>query len=357
MNLENVGWNESFEEEFNPLQKRGFLPMRITRENKSNYEATDGERSIECVISGKFRFSLKSKSEYPAVGDWVGVSTIKNGTKGVIRHVMSRQSMFSRKVAGETTEEQVVAANIDTVFIVVGLDENFNLRRIERYLSVANESGATPVVILNKSDICPNVEELEASVRKVSKDVPVHALSAHQAESLEVLDQYIQPGKTVAFLGSSGVGKSSIINALRGTDEIEVKEVSSLGSRGAHTTTHRELIQLPEKGMVIDTPGMRELQVWGDDAGLKQAFDDVEQLARDCHYKDCAHDGEPGCAVAQAIESGQLDAARLQSYNKLKKEYEYISMRQTMTPDAIEKKRWKEIRKFAKKINKDKYGR
>ncbi len=261
---------------------------------------------------------------------------------------MPRKSFFSRKTAGLTTDEQIVAANIDTIFIVTGLDDNFNLRRIERYLSLAWESGSLPVILLNKSDLCPEAEIKKIEVESIAFGVDVFTLSASQNSGLEILNKYILKGKTAAFLGSYGVGKSTIINSLLGTNRLKVNTVSELGSRGRHTTTSRELILLPQGGMVIDTPGMRELQVWGNEEGLKQVFDDIEELSANCRFKDCQHVREPKCAVLEAVNNGSLDASRLESYFKLKKEFSYLAARQTMKASVIEKVRGKPISKLRK---------
>jgi ribosome biogenesis GTPase len=270
--------------------------------------------------------------------------------KATIHALLPRKSAFSRKVAGQTTDEQIVAANIDVVFIVCGLDLNFNLRRIERYLTVGWESGAVPVILLNKVDLCPEAEIRKNEVQAVAFGADVHTLSASQKIGLESLSQYVQVGKTVAFLGSSGVGKSTIINALLGTEHLKVNTVSELGSRGRHTTTFRELIFLPNGGMVIDTPGMRDLQVWGDEEGLKRVFDDVETLASKCRFWDCRHENEPGCAVQEAIGNRSLEPKRLESFWKLKKELAYLADRQTLKASAVEKARWKSISQQVKDL-------
>ncbi|WP_244310038.1 ribosome small subunit-dependent GTPase A [Leptospira mtsangambouensis] len=353
MLLSDLGWNSFFELSFDQYKNLGLSAMRIVRENREKYIACGELGEFNCEVSGKFRFNTESKSEFPTVGDWVVTSVIPNEKKAIIHALLPRKSVFSRKVPGQMTDEQVIAANIDIVFIITGLDLNYNLRRIERFLSIAWESKALPVVLLNKADLCPEAELRKIEVESIAIGVDVHTLSATQNTGIAILNQYIQRGKTIAFLGSSGVGKSTIINTLLGMEHLKVNEVSELGSRGRHTTTYRELILLPSGGMVIDTPGMRELQVWGDEEGLKSVFDDIENLSLNCRYRNCSHENEPGCAVQKAISENSLDPKRLESFLKLKKEYKYLEDRQTMKASAIEKANWKSISKLAKNIKKN----
>jgi len=354
MDLAEFGWIPFFEEAFNGYRSHNYSALRIIRENREKCIALNERGEFSCEVTGKFRFENECKCQFPTVGDWVVATLLPSENKALIHAVLPRKSLISRKVAGRVTEQQPVAANVDTLFIVVGLDLNFNLRRIERYLSLAVESGVVPVVLLNKADLCADAEQRKSEVERIAAGVEVLALSAHSPNDLEKLQETILPGKTFAFLGSSGVGKSTLINALLGTNRLEVAEVSELGCRGRHTTTFRELVVLPNGAMVIDTPGMRELQVWGDEEGLKQVFDDIHEIAKQCRFKDCQHEKEPGCAILAAVEDGLLDSKRFGSYLKLKKECAYLSDRQTMKASAIEKARWKDISKYAKELKRGK---
>jgi ribosome biogenesis GTPase / thiamine phosphate phosphatase len=347
-----LGWDEFFDQKFEIYKNKNYFSMRIIRENRGKYIAFSELGEFLCELPGKFRFEIESKNQLPTVGDWVITSILPNERKAIIHSVLPRKSVFSRKTVGEITEEQTIASNIDTVFIITGLDFNYNLRRIERFLSLVSDSGALPVIVLNKSDLCPEYKERMAEVEAIANGVEIYTISAYNKDDLEKLKKYIKIGNTVAFLGSSGVGKSTIINGLLNDDRLKVNEVSSLGSRGRHTTTFRELILIPSGGMVIDTPGMREIQVWGEEKKLDRVFDDIESFAENCRFRNCTHENEPGCAVIEAVKTGTLETKRLENYLKLKKEFEYLSDRQTMKASAIEKSRWKNITKYGKELKK-----
>jgi len=300
------------------------------------------------------RYEVETGDQYPAVGDWVVVKPQPNGQKGVIQAILPRKSKFSRKVAGARTEEQVVAANVDTVFIVSGLDggRNFNLRRIERYTTLAWNSGAAPVAVLNKMDLCLDTEGYIRSIKPVAQGVPIHTVSATERIGLDALRGYLTRGKTAAFLGPSGVGKSTIINALLGVERQETGEIRESDRRGRHITTSRELILLPSGGAVIDTPGMREIQLWASEDDLREAFQDIETLAKKCCFNDCQHYTEPGCAVKAAIQCGVLDAARLESYHKLQSELRYLVARGNHSTRLEERAKWKKISQWSKERRK-----
>jgi ribosome biogenesis GTPase len=303
---------------------------------------------------GRMYHEASRKSDLPAVGDWVAARILDEDPPIAIIHaVLPRKSAFSRKQAGEKVDEQPVAVNIDTVFIVVGLDGDYNLRRVERYLTVAWESGAEPVVVLTKADTIADTGARVADVMRVAPGVPVHAVSAIEDIGLEAIESYMLPGKTLTLLGSSGVGKSTIINYLLGKDVQRVREVRETDSHGRHTTTHRQMFVLPSGTMVIDTPGMRELQLWNANDGLSNTFNDIEELARNCRFADCAHENEPGCAVQSALTDGSLDPGRFANYMKMRKELTYLELKQDVGVAQAERQRWKKIHKTIKEMYKD----
>ena len=299
------------------------LRARVISQEKGMYTIQSDTAVKPAVISGKYRYETQTVSDYPAVGDYVTCEWPEDDSNAVITGLFPRKSCFIRKAAGTGKQEQVVSANIDTVFICMSLNNNFNIRRLERYLSAAYDSGAMPVVVLTKSDLCSDVESKSVEAQKAAPGADVLAISS-LGEDYEAVMKYILPGKTVAFIGSSGVGKSTLINKLTGTDRIATREIGN-ADKGRHTTTHRELLTLPNGAFVIDTPGMRELGMWDSSDGIDTAFADIEELSCACRYADCTHTTEPGCVVLRALADGTLDAARLASYRKLKTENDYAA--------------------------------
>jgi ribosome biogenesis GTPase len=286
------------------------------------------------------------------VGDWVCIDKGSGQGEAVIHAVLPRKSKFSRKVAAVKTEEQVAAANVDTVFLVSAFGGDLNPRRMERYVTLAWESGASPVILLNKADLCADLETAVGSIESVAVGVPVLVASAVRSEGLDGIRDLVRPGSTAAFLGSSGVGKSTIINSLLGEESLKVGEVRSTDGKGRHVTTSRQLVRLPTGGMIIDTPGMREIQLWAGEGSLEGSFEDVEDLARACRFRDCSHKTEPGCAVKQAIEDGRLDAGRLKGYLKLQRELESLAVRKELKARLYEKSKWKKVAKWSRQWSK-----
>jgi ribosome biogenesis GTPase len=348
VDLQSLGWNESFAGHFVSHAAKGRLPARVTLEHQHIYGVHTGEADVLATVSGGMRYKAAGRQAFPAVGDWVAIKAPEVGHRAVIHAILPRKSKFSRKVAGDVTVEQVVAANIDTVFVVMGLDGDYSVRRIERYLITAWDGGAAPVIVLNKADVCTDVAGAVADVVAVAPGVPVHAISTRHDAELTCLDPYLAVGRTVALLGSSGVGKSTIVNRLVGHDVQRTREVREDDQRGRHTTTSRQLIILPTGALLIDTPGMRELQLWDGALGLTAAFEDVEVLGAGCRFGNCLHHTEPGCAVKRAVEDGTLDAGRLASYRLLHRERAWMASRVDEKASQDRKRNEKMIGKLAR---------
>jgi len=328
VDLTAFGWDTHFEQLFEEHGRRGLTAARVTLEHQHIYTVQTADAESLATVAGGLRHRAAGRHEFPVVGDWVAITSPGSGRRGVIQVILPRRSKFSRKVAGRETTEQVVAANIDTVFLMMGLDGDYNLRRIERYLITARDGGASPVVVLNKADLCADVEARVREVQEVAQAAPVHAVSTKAEGFLGALDPYLKPGRTVALLGSSGVGKSTLVNRLVGHQLQPTREVRANDDRGRHTTTRRELIVVTGGALLIDTPGLRELQLWDGAGGLGQTFDDIERLGVGCRFRDCRHDAEPGCAVKEAAVSGQLDGSRLESYRQLHRERAFLTAQQ-----------------------------
>jgi ribosome biogenesis GTPase len=342
MRLVELGWNDALAEHFAPWAgKTHVQPGRVAIEFNHNYRVYVDGGEIEAIAAGRLKHRAESRSELPAVGDWVAVRTRPDEDRGSIQAILPRRSRFSRKAAGQVTDEQVVAANVDVVFLVMGLDNDFNLRRLERYVLLARESGASPVILLTKPDLSADVPARVADVATMAGDLPIHVLSPRFNAGLAQVTGYLTSGVTGALLGSSGVGKSTIINRLVGSDVQKTREVRESDSRGRHTTTHRELVRLPSGGLIIDTPGMRELQLWDVREAVKETFDDIEALAAQCRFTDCRHRDEPRCAVKAAVAAGRISAARLESYHKLQDELLHLATLQDERARLEEKRQAK----------------
>ena len=322
-NLIKYGLTDRFAQEATLYE--GLFLARVTEQHRDLYKVAGERGMLQAGVSGSFLYRANGGPDFPAVGDWVMIDREDDGAgNAVIHHVLTRKSFFERKAAGTGNEIQMVAANIDTVFICMSLNADFNLRRLERYLSIAWNSMATPVIVLTKADLCADLEDRLAEVSKVSVGTDVAVCSSKEEKGYEEVRSYIKEGKTIAFIGSSGVGKSTLINRLMGSDVLTTKEIREDDGKGRHATTHRQLLVLPGGGIVIDTPGMRELQL--DSANLTRAFMELDELAGQCRYRDCTHTSEPGCAVRRAIEAGTLEKERLESYRKLQKEMGYAGL-------------------------------
>jgi ribosome biogenesis GTPase / thiamine phosphate phosphatase len=342
MTLEVLGWDGERAREIEPWAgKEEHQPGRVLIGFNYLYRVGVQDGEFDAVLSGRLKHYAERQRELPAVGDWVVVRKRPQEDRGAIVAVLPRRSRFSRRVAGKVTDEQVVAANVDVVFIVMALDDDFSIRRLERYLLMGRESGAAPVVLLTKPDLCDDVPARVAAVVAAAGDVPVHVLSPKLNQGLDQVAPYVTGGRTAALLGSSGVGKSTIINRLAGADVRKTREVREADSKGRHTTTHRELVVLPGGGLMIDTPGMRELQLWDASESVRDTFDDIQALAAECHFTDCRHRDEPRCAVKTAVDDGRVAPDRLASYLKLQDELAYLARQQDERAQIEEKRRGK----------------
>jgi ribosome biogenesis GTPase len=349
--LNDIGWDEGWASVFEPHHAEGLVPARVAIEFNYLYRLFAERGELQGQHAGRLRHQADQLS---AVGDWVAIRPAAGEHTATIEAILPRRTKFSRKVPGELTEEQIVAANIDTVFLVMGLDGDYNPRRLERYLLLAYESGARPVVILNKADVAEHLSEDIDGVQSLAVGIPVHAISAKTREGVDVIERYLGPGKTGALLGSSGVGKSTLVNALIGEDLLATREVRAHDSRGRHTTRHRHLIVLPDRrGLLIDTPGMRELQLWTQSETIRETFEDIEALAAGCHFTDCRHREEPRCAVKQAIDEGTLAPERLANYLKLQDELQSLDARKQVRDQINVKRRFKSASKAMKQMYKD----
>lgn len=321
--LEDLGWNEEFAAEFAPHAARGWRPARLIRDNKITFGALleDGEE-LEVIMSGKVWHEAETDADLPAVGDWVALEVGNSDGEHVIRARLKRRTCFSRKAPGRSTEEQVIAANVDLVVVVTDSGPDFNLRRMERYFTLIGKSGARPVVLVNKSDLYPEAQNREAAeaIQKLNPDAKVHLTSVVKKGGLRGLRQYLKRGVTVTLVGSSGVGKSSIVNALLGDEYQWTDEVNEVTGKGRHTTTARELMILPGGGILIDNPGIREVHMWTDENTLRERFADISLLEERCKYQDCKHRSDDGCAIRAALEAGKLDRERYEGFLKLEQE-------------------------------------
>jgi ribosome biogenesis GTPase / thiamine phosphate phosphatase len=342
------GWNSYFEAFWRGSDGESAVPARVVRQQRKFWRVAGDFGECWAEASGKVRLAANEGADWPAVGDWVAVEVHGRETAAVIQRVLPRRSKFVRKSPGKKMEEQVIAANVDVALLVSALDGDFNPRRVERYLAQCWESGARPVVVLNKADACEEARGKAAEMARVAMGTAVCVVSARTGEGFAELKELLKPGHTLALLGSSGVGKSTIVNRLLGQAVQEVQPVRESDSRGRHTTTTRELFVLPGGALLMDTPGLREMQLWDAEHGVAQTFADIDALAEKCRFNDCRHEGEPGCAVGAALDAGTLDRGRVESRRKLLREQEFL--RRKMDPQARQeqKEQWKRIHRAAR---------
>jgi ribosome biogenesis GTPase len=342
--LETYGWSDALQRQFAPHAADGLIAARVILQQRGLYGLITELGELKAEISGKLARDAEAGG-YPAAGDWVAIAAGATDDLAIIHHVLPRRTAFTRKAAGSGGGVQVVAANVDVAFITASLNGDLNPRRLERYLASAWQSGAQPVVVLTKADLCADVERTVAEVEGMAVGACVHAISALTGEGLDAVRGYLGPGRTAVMVGSSGVGKSTLLNVLAGADRMATQSIREIDGRGRHTTSHRELILLPGGGMLLDTPGMRELGLWDSDEGLLATFEDIEALAANCRFGDCGHSNEPGCAVRAALESGALDDGRWQSYRKLQRELAHLESKEDPALRAARRRQWVQITK------------
>ena len=340
MSLEALGFDNFFSEQFERLGRSDLTPARVGLVGRGECRLM-GCTASHGELSGRLLHEL-APVDYPVAGDWVAVQDAE--PHAVIHHVFERRTAMVRRQAGSESGRQVIAANVDVFFIVTSANRDLNVRRLERYITLAYDSGASPAVVLNKIDLGGDIDAMVSDIETVAFGLPVLCVSAATGEGMDDLGARIGPGRTVGLIGSSGVGKSTIANRLLGREALSTNELRNDG-RGRHTTTSRELFLLPGGGVLIDTPGMRELGLVEDDGGMSAGFPDIEELAHHCRFSDCSHDGEPGCAVAAAVEAGDLDPARLAGFHKLQREIAHAERRQDPAQSDYSKKRWKAVTK------------
>lgn len=356
MTLEQLGWNVQLAAHLAAAAPPGHVPARVAREDRESYVVYAESRAWRASVSGALRHRARGRTDFPAVGDWVAVQPRGADAPATIHALLPRRTAVVRRAAGAGVEGQVIAANVDRLLICCGLDQDFNLRRIERYLTLAHQSGAAPVVLLSKADLCAAAGDRLAQVEAVAVGAPVLAISVVSGVGLDQVAALIPAGLTAALVGSSGVGKSTLINALLGARAMATQAVRAADGRGRHTTTHRQLLPLPGGGVIIDTPGMRELSLWGSDEDVDATFADLQALAGGCRFRDCTHESEPGCAVRSAVAAGEFDAGRLKSYRKQQSELRWLASQEDPLLRIEIRDKWKRIHKSARRHLRKKYG-
>jgi ribosome biogenesis GTPase len=354
--LQAIGWHPSFEAAFEAHESSGRIPARVISEERGQFLVHDGLTTHSAAVSGRLRYESNGDPlAYPSVGDWVAATPGDGGGTATIHGLMPRRSALVRRAPSDhATGAQVLAANVDVVFIVTSLNAELNLRRLERYLAVAWESGAVPVIVLSKADLDDDIAGHRVAVESVAPGVNLIVASAVTGEGVEAIRTHLAPGRTVVFIGSSGVGKSTLVNALAGFELLTTAGIREDDARGRHTTTRRQLVPLAD-GLVIDTPGMREMSL-NDGDGIGSAFDDIERAAAGCRFSDCGHASEPGCAVQAALATGALDDARFQAYGKLQREARRSELANDAVARKAERRRWSSMMKGVERHMDQKYG-
>ncbi len=347
--LASLGFTPELAAAFEPFARDGLVPGRLLSGHQRLLRVGTAEGELLAEVAGSLRHAARGPQDLPAVGDWVALRSRSGERRALVQAVLPRRTAFIRRAAGDRTVAQVLAANVDTAFLVMGLDANFNPRRLERALVLAWESGAEPVVLLNKADLRPDVDAARDEIETIAEGVAVRAIAAKPGLGLEALSPWLLPGRTIVLLGSSGVGKSTIVNRLLGREKQKTREVRSDDQRGRHTTSQRELIVLPGGALLIDTPGLREIQLWSEGPGFLAAFSDVAELATACRFSDCSHVSEPGCAVRAAVDDGQLAPDRFESFLRLKAELRALEIREDPLRRREERARWKSLQKSYRK--------
>jgi ribosome biogenesis GTPase len=343
---ERYGWSPFFEHQLAQLARADLRFARVVEEQRGLYRLA-GDADGWAEVSGRFRHDAVAAADFPAVGDWVGVDA------GIIHVRLARRSTVSRAAPGRAAEEQVVAANVDVIFLVAALTDDVNTRRLERYLTMVWDAGAVPVVVLNKADVSDDPAAACDAVRARLPLIDVVSVSALEGAGLDGLTPYLRPAQTVALLGSSGVGKSTLVNRLLGAELLRTGAISGALGKGRHTTTSRQLVTLPGGALLIDTPGMRELQPWVDESAVEAAFDDIAALAAACRFSDCAHRTEPGCAVRDAVEGGRLDLDRLENFRRIAREAAFEERKRDQAAAAALKRQWKQLHRAQKAMYRD----
>jgi ribosome biogenesis GTPase / thiamine phosphate phosphatase len=347
------GWNGYFEAVWEDSERGTAQPARVVAQGRGIWRVAGDFGECPAEAAGKLRLAAEKGADWPAVGDWVATELRDNGSAAVIHEVLPRRSRFVRKTAGKKIVEQVIAANVDIALLVSALDGDFNPRRVERYLTQCWESGARPMIVLNKADVCEAPQEKVEEMERAAMGVSICVVSATTGQGFDELEMYLARGQTIVLLGSSGVGKSTILNRLLGRCIQEVQEVRESDSRGRHTTTAREIFALTSGALLMDTPGLRELQLWDADEGISQTFADIESLATQCRFGNCRHNSEPGCAVQGAIDAGELDFRRLENWRKLQRELAFLKRKADPEASQNEKQRIKQLMRGVNKMYRD----